>query len=649
MDEAYDSPDSDGHASIPSPTETSFNMSTLHDARPWPPASPSPSPGTTSDDEEEDDQPVVVVRRNFKSGAVPMLPSILDSSPPASRILKPTSVNDSVSSTPKHPRKRSFENLPKKSAEMTSDGESTAGETTEIAGAPGPSNATTDEADSYALPSPGPSPLLSPHPSSTPDPRTGLTKRINLRKNWSSPIKETQERSVSLSGEPVLPLRYDGGDEDESIEVPMIKRPSSAPYLSTEQHAEDSAGRPRPMLPEYTPERPLSAGSRPQTQRLPRAMSELSIASLTRHESFEEIDAAFVREKLSQAFESARPQRSSEQNRKASHPDKSFEKEPEAVSKISGDPQTPQNNGASRRKYLPTNILNFSLKRDIASTSQITPDRAALFATGSGTRGILETPAGMTSSPPGSPGPRYTEEADLPEGEGDSEYAVSRTMEESHDSLSPQHPYHGFSPWKFNNSKPVRRVSIGSPPAASPMSATDSPFFRRGPTSPDLQTSKHNRRGKLGSVVIFEDNQPQEGMIPPVNTPTTRNARRPHVDHDKARMRERSRSDPLDLRGDDGIISVPSTVNSVRKVDKSAPDLAQGITEDSHIQDTQEGSSTVEGSPPCDSPDGQRVLEVRSSRSSSSVGNPEEEPTSKDAVNNRYTIHPVSSTPDNLC
>jgi hypothetical protein len=26
-DEAYDSPDSDGHASIPSPTETSFNMS----------------------------------------------------------------------------------------------------------------------------------------------------------------------------------------------------------------------------------------------------------------------------------------------------------------------------------------------------------------------------------------------------------------------------------------------------------------------------------------------------------------------------------------------------------------------------------------------------------------------------------------------
>ena len=27
MDEAYDSPDSDGHASIPSPTETSFNMS----------------------------------------------------------------------------------------------------------------------------------------------------------------------------------------------------------------------------------------------------------------------------------------------------------------------------------------------------------------------------------------------------------------------------------------------------------------------------------------------------------------------------------------------------------------------------------------------------------------------------------------------
>jgi hypothetical protein len=648
----------------------------LQNARPWPPASPSPSPGGFSDDgdgDDDDDEPVVVFQRGGFKSSKSMLPSALDSSSSASRVLKPTTFNDSVNSSPRPNRtKRSSENLlPRKSAEMTSDQESTAGDATEIPIVAGPSGIIVDDAEGYGLPSPELSPSSSPEPpepASTPDYRTGLPKRIVVRKNWNNPIKESQARSVPSSGEPSSALQYDGEDEDESAEPAAGRRMASAPDQSTPQPTDGDAEALEPTLPEMypedTPDRPVDTVNRPQAQSRLRNVSGMSNASVARHEAFEEIDPSSLMERLSQSSEPALPQRMPAQTRSISfHSLPSLEQEPE-VAKVSGDisdsavPRTPPNKKITRKKYLPSKGVNFSLKRDTSTSFRppITPKKA-LFANGptatattakgkqpsTSSRpqngGILIPP----SSPPGHPGPSNPKAADLPHREGNFEQDISvnsKATEESPDPSSPQRPYRNFDLWKFKNSKAARRVSINSP--ASAMSATDSPAFQQEHPSPssDFEAPQNN---PLPAGPLFKDKQQRNGTMPPVNTPAAaRDARQPEVDHDKVRTRERSRSDPLDLRGNDGN-ELPTgqlfDPSRTRKMDedapdpnKSAPDPNKGAPVDSKaVQDVEEGSSTVGESPP----NGQRIVEIRSSRPSSSVGVLENEPAVKDAQDNR--------------
>jgi hypothetical protein len=169
------------------------------------------------------------------------------------------------------------------------------------------------------------------------------------------------------------------------------------------------------------------------------------------------------------------------------------------------------------------------------------------------------------------------------------------------------------------------------------MSATDSVSQQEHPSSSssDFEAPKKN---PLPAGPIFKDNQQRKGTIPPVNTPAVRDARRPEVDQDKIRTRERSRSDPPDLR-DSGGNELPSGQlfdhSQTRKMDEAVPDPTKGASVGSKVvQDADEGSSAVRESAGT-GPTGRRIVEVRSSRPSSSVGVLEDESAVKDTQENR--------------
>jgi hypothetical protein len=511
---------------------------------------------------------------------------------------------------------------------MTSDQESATGDATQIPIVAGPSGVSVDDADGYGLPSPELSPSSSPEPpepASTPDSRTGLPKRIVLRKNWSNPVKESQARSVPSSGEPSPSMEYDGGDEDESIEPAVAREMASVPDQPKQKRAKNPAGGDAEALEPTPPKTPQRSVGTVNRQSRSRNVSGMSSASVARHEIFEEINPMSLMGRLSQSSEPALPQRMPAQTRHASfHSLPSLEPELE-VAKVSGElsdsavPRTPPNKRISRKKLLtkPFNPTTFSLPRP--------PQRAPLANRPSATATRAK------GKQPGAPSRPQRGVALLPSADRDVSINPHGT-EESHDPSFPQHPYLR----KFTNNKAAQRVSISSPTSVSVMSATDSVSQQEHPSSSsDFEAPQKN---PLPAGPIFKDNEQRKGTIPPVNTPAVRDARRPEVDHDKVRTRERSRSDPPDLR-DSGGNELPSGQlfdhSQTRKMDEAVPDPTKGASMGSKVvQDADEGSSTV-GESAGTGPSGRRIVEVRSSRPSSSVGVLEDESAVKDTQESR--------------
>ncbi|KAF8541598.1 hypothetical protein BDD12DRAFT_495365 [Trichophaea hybrida] len=606
MDEAYDSPDSDGHASIPSPTETSF-MSTVHNKRNWPPSSPSPRP--TEDSSDDEDGPIVVYRhRGMKSTR--MLPRSLDPSPSPSRV-KPTIDGDSAHSTPRQTRKRGIENMVPTESEMSSYNELKAGyhAGTEGNGARDLhySGKSVSGSENFAeLPTPGRMLTSTADPKSTSDPQAGLSKRIAVRNIRSSPLKgtspiraesPTRARERPLSGNDGL----SSGDEGDT-ELPPSTQPSQPLANSSAPTDGSSSETKEPMLPD-SPEGVAELDKRPLIQKQSRAVSGMSTGSVVRNETFEEIDPSEIIDKISQSYE-----KSSE----AVLPSQSPRTAPTAVSggpinansfsdnvpgspaKVRGGlssgsaiPQTPPNKNISKRRYVQTrggSNPNFSAKKsgpglstptiegssaplssasmtpkkeisvelfDVQKSSGKAPDAPSEGSTPEGQSRTSSPELGVKQSPEG-----VTMDENTPE-------QSPHTAEGTIDSTTPRFPYNNFSLWKLKASKSARRVSMNSLPSQSSLSTTTTEFLRKDPPSP-LDSDFRSSQDQLGDrrpataplqpsapADIFTDSEEADGQIPPpnstTNTPAVRSTRPPLIEHlAETKTRDRSRSDPLD-------------------------------------------------------------------------------------------------------
>jgi len=610
----------------------------------WPPtSSASPSSG-----DENDESPIVVFRRRNSKKTKRVLSSIVDASPNTttpSRVLRPANSNDPPLSTPKQNwSKRSSDNLSPQ-LDMSSD------EGDDIVQSDEQRYDGGDESDSSII-VPSTSEASTPHPESTPDTQTGLSKRVAVRKPRNSPTKH--QSPTRKSGSPSAPTnRFSGeqhevssDDSEEDTMLPALSPESedqtkkrTATGNSTPAHRRSTAGGTGAMLPPDTPE---SLEDKPQVQNQKRTASEMSTASVMRNEIFEEIAPSITGDRISQAPEPVLPEPPTRRRVSFGNlglPDTSEEGAADSMDKISGNssdsaiPQTPPNKNIPRRKLIQAKEApsGFSFKRNTTSNA-ISPINLnkGMFALGT-KPGNKRKEAHSTALPRSLSGTGRP--ATSPESSGsnvtDKDHETkSQATTDGNIFATPHHPYRNFDIWRLKNNKLARRASMSTPPSASVASTPDSEVFSKGLPSPlpsDFRVSREHRGERphtttdvVGADHIFEE---------------------PSLGNEDFRPRERSKSNPLDfVPGSIQLNDRPSRhLFDADRVEK-VKDVAPGSAGTSGEPDRKEGSSTVgdtSSETASDATPRLRVLEVRDSKPNSSED--EGDQPSKNTKNNRYS------------